>query len=271
MTPVAAEASVASACEGASEVTAAPVTKAAVKATETCAMEICVTTKKDVAKPPPPSPKHARLVVLAGPCGSGTTTVGRALSELLGGPPPAASRVPFLAADDYHDAAAKRKMSEGKPLDDGDRLPWLARVAAASRDAAAFSPSHVAVLACSALKKKYRDLLAEVANEATVPSVRLDFVLLRAGRDSLRARLEERLQRSASGAAEEVAGHFINPSLLESQLEAWEDSEEVVVVENDGGGESGGADAGAAAAAGAARRTAEAVLLAVGLDGGRKQ
>lgn len=210
--------------------------------------------------PPPPSPRHARLVVLAGPCGSGKTTVGRELSELLGG-------LPFLDADDYHDAAAKKKMSEGRPLDDGDRLPWLARVAAASRDAAAFSPSHVAVLACSALKKRYRDLLAEVANEASVPSVRVDFVLLRAKKESLRARLERRLQRS-SGSAEEVAGHFLHPSLLDSQIEAWEDSEEVVVVDNDAeGGESGGGGkgGGGADAAAAARRTAEAVKVAVGL------
>lgn len=226
--------------------------------------------KKTKGHKPPPSPRHARLIVLAGPCGSGKTTVGRALSALLSGSTSGAGEsaaaapvaVPFLDADDYHDATSKSKMSSGKPLDDADRLPWLSRVAAASRDAAAFSPSHVAVLACSALKKKYRDLLVEVANEATVPRVNVDFVLLKAAKESLRARLEGRQERlrKSSGAAEEVAGHFLHPSLLESQLETWEASEDVVVVENDGsGGSGGGADAAAA------RTAAETVLRAVGL------
>jgi len=224
--------------------------------------------------PPPPSSRRARLVVLAGPCGSGKTTVGRALSALLGSigsssaaAEAAAAAAPFLDADDYHDAAAKLKMSKGEPLDDGDRLPWLARAAAASRDAAAFSPSHVAVLACSALKKKYRDLLVEVANEAgAVPAIDVDFVLLRARKESLQARLERRQEKTqrSSGAAEEVAGHFLHPSLLKSQLEAWEDSEEVMVVENDDGGDE---DDESGAGGAAARRTAEAVLLAVGLVG----
>ena len=224
---------------------------------------------------PMPSSRRARLVVLAGPCGSGKTTVGRALSALLGG---SSSAAPFLDADDYHDAAAKLKMSKGRPLEGGDRLPWLARVAAASRDAAAFSPSHVAVLACSALKKEYRDLLVQVASGAgAVPAVDVDFVLLRARRESLRARLERRQERvrRSSGAAEEVAGHFLPPSLLESQLETWEDSEEVVVVENDGeddddeggGGGGGGGTGGGGGAEAAARRAAEAVLVAVGLAG----
>ena len=282
MTPVAAEVSLAFSGEGAEEVTASMTTQAAAKPKEaTCAMPPSTSSATTIKPPPPPKPspssRHARLVVLAGPCGSGKTTVGRALSRLLGGGSAGTSSaaaaavvggVPFLDADDYHDAAAKEKMSAGRPLDDGDRLPWLARVAAASRDAAAFSPSHVAVLACSALKKKYRELLVEVANEgAAVPSVHVDFVLLRARKESLRARLQERQER-ASGAAEEVAGHFLHPSLLESQLEAWEDSEEVVVVENDGEGAGGEGGGGAEAAA---ARTAEAVLLAVGLDGGGKQ
>ena len=269
MHSVVAESSVKSALGGVEEVAAAPATKTAVKTTETCVRPPTNAEKNRNPKPPPPpSSRHARLIVLAGPCGSGKTTVGRALSGLLGSPSTAASAVPFLDADDYHDAKAKNKMSRGEPLDDGDRLPWLRRVAMASRDAAAFSPSHVAVLACSALKKKYRDLLVEVANpsEAAVPTVAVDFVLLRAKKENLRARHERRQEKllKSSGALEEVAGHFLHPSLLESQLEAWEDSEEVVQVENEEDVSGGEADAGASA-----RRVAEAVLLAVGLGGKR--
>ena len=235
---------------------------------EAMAMMMTTTGKPQPPPPPPPSSRHARLVVLAGPCGSGKTTVGRALSALMG------SAVPFLDADDYHDAAAKSKMSQGEALDEGDRVPWLERVAAAAREAAVFSPSHVAVLACSALKKKYRDLIVEVANEAEVPSVAVDFVLLKATRDSLRTRLERRqeIMQKSSGACEEVAGHFLHPSLLDSQLESWEDSAEVVVVENDGGGnDEGGSGSGGGREdeAAATRRAAEAVLKAVGLEKGK--
>ena len=170
-------------------------------------------------------------------------------------------------------------MSTGNPLDDSDRIPWLRRVAEASRDAAVFSPSHVAVLACSALKRKYRGLLSEAVNgegeeeegtviasssAAAVPSVAIDFVLLRAPREELRARLERRQEKvkRSSGAAEEIAGHFLPPSLLDSQLESWEDSEEVMVVENGGDGGRGSDGSGG----NAARTAATEVVRAVGLE-----
>lgn len=85
-------------------------------------------------------------VVVMGVSGSGKTTVGLLLAHHLG--------VPFADADEFHSEQAKAKMASGHPLDDDDRAPWLRRLAdwlAGEQDGA--------VLACSALKRRYRDVL----------------------------------------------------------------------------------------------------------------
>jgi len=85
-------------------------------------------------------------VVVMGLSGSGKSTVGLLLAHQLG--------VPFADADDFHSEQAKAKMAAGHPLDDNDRAPWLQRLA----DWLAEHPDG-AVLACSALKRRYRDVL----------------------------------------------------------------------------------------------------------------
>jgi gluconokinase len=85
-------------------------------------------------------------VVVMGVTGSGKTTVGGVLAHQLG--------VPFEDADDLHSPEAKAKMAAGHPLDDADRAPWLARCATWLA-----SESDGSVLACSALKRSYRDIL----------------------------------------------------------------------------------------------------------------
>ena len=85
-------------------------------------------------------------VVVMGVTGSGKTTVGQLLAHRLG--------VPFADADDFHTPEMKAKMASGQPLDDADRAPWLRRLA----DWLADQPGGC-VLACSALKRKYRDVL----------------------------------------------------------------------------------------------------------------
>jgi len=85
-------------------------------------------------------------VVVMGVSGSGKSTVGLLLAHQLG--------VPFADADDFHSEQAKAKMAAGHPLDDADRAPWLQRLA----DWLAEHPDG-AVLACSALKRRYRDVL----------------------------------------------------------------------------------------------------------------
>ena len=123
-----------------------------------------------------------------GVSGSGKTTLGDALSRALGRP--------FVDADTLHPPANVAKMSAGIPLDDADRAPWLAAVAGWLRQ----HPG--GVVACSALKRRYRDVL-----RAAGP---VRFVHLHLPEGALAARLVGR------------APHFMPGSLLRSQLEALE-------------------------------------------------
>ena len=90
------------------------------------------------------------IVVLMGVSGSGKSTVGAALASALGWP--------FVEADDLHPRANVEKMRAGIPLTDEDRWPWLDRVVDVLRDVTAGGRD--AVLACSALKQRYRTRLA---------------------------------------------------------------------------------------------------------------
>ena len=85
-------------------------------------------------------------VVVMGVSGSGKTTVGGVLAQHLS--------VPFADADDFHSSDAKAKMAAGHPLNDEDRAPWLLRLAGWLRE-----HEEGCVLACSALKHRYRDVL----------------------------------------------------------------------------------------------------------------
>jgi gluconokinase len=129
------------------------------------------------------------IVVLAGVSGSGKTTVGESLARRLAWP--------FTDGDSLHPAANIAKMRVGVPLTDEDRWPWLAAVAAVIDERIAAGQS--AVVACSALKRSYRDLLL-----AGRPAVRM--VFLDVDRDLLAARLAAR------------HGHFFRADLLASQL-----------------------------------------------------
>jgi len=129
------------------------------------------------------------IVVVMGVSGSGKTTVAAMLAGTLG--------ANFLEGDDLHPRANVEKMRSGTPLDDADRLPWLRRIAdwIGERERAGRS----GVVSCSALRRRYRDLLRDGHS-----SVR--FALLLADPDVLDARLRAR------------SGHFMPASLLGSQL-----------------------------------------------------
>lgn len=143
-----------------------------------------------------------RVVVIMGVSGAGKTVVGQALAEALGWT--------FLEGDDYHPAANVEKMSHAIPLDDADRAPWLA--ALRNLIASVIARDEHAVLACSALKQSYRDML--VPPDAPPGAVR--FVFLDVPRDVLLQRLETR------------RGHFMPPELLDSQLATLEHPRDAV-------------------------------------------
>ncbi|WP_436757791.1 gluconokinase [Streptosporangium sp. V21-05] len=154
---------------------------------------------QDPAAPPP----GAALLVVMGVTGSGKTTVGAALSERL--------RLPFADADDFHSEASIAKMSDGIPLDDEDRLPWLRAIGAWLAEHAATG----GVASCSALKRNYRDILREAAPTVT-------FVHLHGDMDAVRRRVADR------------SGHFMPASLVESQyktLEPLESDEQGIVLD----------------------------------------
>jgi carbohydrate kinase (thermoresistant glucokinase family) len=128
-----------------------------------------------------------------GVCGSGKTTVGERLAERLG--------VQFQDADEFHPSANVAKMSAGIPLTDEDRIPWLDAIGTAIRNA---DPARPFVVSCSALKRGYRDRIRTLAGR------RVDFVFLTGPREILAARMNGR------------KGHFMPPSLLDSQLATLE-------------------------------------------------
>lgn len=140
-----------------------------------------------------------------GVTGSGKTTAGRALAARLGWR--------FADADDFHSAANVRKMSQGIPLDDADRAPWLAALGEAI---AQWTREHQnVVLACSALKRSYRLQLG--LNKG------VKLVYLRGSLEFIRERLRSR------------GGHFATEAILASQFEALEEprNDEALVVSID--------------------------------------
>lgn len=132
-------------------------------------------------------------LVVMGVSGSGKSTVARLLANEL-------DRV-FAEADEFHPAANIAKMESGVPLTDRDREPWLRSLRdwISEQDAAGRST----VVTCSALRRAYRDVLREA-------TARVVFVHLHGSRELIAGRLSGR------------TGHFMPPSLLDSQFAALE-------------------------------------------------
>ncbi len=142
------------------------------------------------------------VVLMMGVSGSGKSTIGSALAAAMGWE--------FADADDFHPAANVAKMAAGQPLNDADRAPWLAALHAyivrtVRRD-------ENIVIACSALKQRYRDTL-----NAGTGKVRV--VHLSGPREVLHARLQAR------------PGHFMKPAMLDSQLETLEVPKDALVAD----------------------------------------
>ena len=141
------------------------------------------------------------IVIVMGVTGAGKTTVGRLLASQLGWE--------FADADDFHPAANVEKIRRGTPLSDDDRQPWLARLRTAIEQW--IGERKNVVLACSALKRTYRQQLD------AGPEVR--FVYLKGGSQLIAERLRAR------------EGHFAGEQILASQFADLEEPEAAVTVE----------------------------------------
>lgn len=151
-------------------------------------------------KPTPPG-----VIVIMGVSSAGKTTTATALSERLGWP--------FRDADSFHPPANVEKMSRGMPLDDTDRAPWLAAIAAWIQERIA-REEH-GIVTCSALKRAYRDVIM-----AGLPGAKLVHLV------GNRALIGERMARRSN--------HFMPTSLLDSQFATLEPpgpDEDVLTIE----------------------------------------
>lgn len=144
------------------------------------------------------------IIIIFGVSGAGKTTVGKLLAREIGWR--------FIEADDFHPTANIEKMRSGRPLTDGDRWPWLERLQQQIEQL--LSARENAVLACSALKRAYRDRL-HVNDE-------VKFVFLRGNYALIEKELRSR------------HGHFMDANLLQSQFDDLEEpqpDENVLTIE----------------------------------------
>jgi gluconokinase len=145
------------------------------------------------------------VVIVMGVTGAGKTTVGRALAEALGWE--------FHDGDELHSDESKRKMHLGIALDDADRAPWLAALRKLIQGM--LLEGRGGVVACSALKQSYRDEIVVDPNLVKV-------VYLKGAKEVIAERLRAR------------TGHFMNPDLLQSQIDTLEEPRDAVVVDISG-------------------------------------
>ena len=137
-------------------------------------------------------------ILVMGICGTGKSTIGKLLSEQL--------EVPFIEADDFHPISNVEKMQSGSPLNDEDRQPWLEAIAKElkQKEETGF------VLACSALKEKYRTVLfSSLLKKAIIIQLDGDKVLI-----------EKRMTARSD--------HFMPTDLINSQLADLEPSKEAI-------------------------------------------
>ncbi len=139
-----------------------------------------------------------------GVCGSGKSTIARALAAACGGV--------FYDADDFHPPANIEKMKRGEPLDDADRAPWLDCLAKLLAETA--SAEVPVFLACSALKSSYRGILGSGCQG-------LRLVHLTGTPEIIRARLRAR------------SDHFMPETLIDSQFAALEIPDDAIAIDID--------------------------------------
>lgn len=145
------------------------------------------------------------ILIMMGVAGAGKTTVGQQLAATLGWQ--------FLEGDTFHPPENVAKMSQGVPLTDGDRAPWLTALRHEIEQIQTQGAS--AVIACSALKQRYREILQ--GNDKEI----VKFVYLQGHPTQLRLRLAQR------------QGHFMKSTMLDSQLAILEVPQDAIVIDAD--------------------------------------
>lgn len=138
--------------------------------------------------------------VIMGVSGTGKSTVGKLLAERTGWD--------FYDADDFHSPANIDKLKRGIALSDRDRLPWLQKLQ--QLIAKQQKSDRPGILACSALKSQYRQILSE-------DNLAVTFIYLRGDYESVQTRIQQR------------QGHFMSPDLLHSQFALLEEPEEALI------------------------------------------
>jgi len=135
------------------------------------------------------------VILIMGVSSSGKSLIGEKLSDRLG--------IPFYDADDFHPEDNIKKMESGKPLNDDDRWPWLKILA---DKLAEWENSGGGILACSALKEGYREVLNSKVEDPK-------WIYLKGGKELIMERMEDRKD------------HFMPPALLDSQFKDLEEPE----------------------------------------------
>jgi gluconokinase len=140
--------------------------------------------------------------VIMGVSGTGKSTIGKLLSDR--------TDWDFYDADDFHSPANLEKLNRGIALTDSDRLPWLKELH--QLIAHTLDEKQQGILACSALKAQYRQILQGESSQVI-------FIYLKGDYDCIQNRVQQR------------TGHFMNPSLLRSQFDTLEEPQNVLVID----------------------------------------
>jgi gluconokinase len=145
--------------------------------------------------------KSKNIYVVMGVSGSGKSTIGKLLAQKF--------KIPFLDGDDYHPPSNIKKMATGIPLDDEDRQGWLERLNLLGKENLASG----AVIACSALKESYRDILEKGLETSLI------WIYLKGSFEEISDRLKKR------------KGHFMPSALLKSQFDVLEPPTKAITID----------------------------------------